>query len=408
MDPAASPGFESIAGLELTGELRVGLEQDGISVPTPVQRVAIPAILEGKNVVVESGTGTGKTLAYLLPILQTLRGTPDARGMIIAPSTELCLQSLRVAERYKDPSINVVGMVAGGNPQRQLQRLKKGARLVFGTPGRILEMIEQGKLKRPSVLVFDEPEPILTSKGGSLWQELVSRRGTTLQLVLCAATFGSNSEAFIRTVMGPDVFRTKVNDDPLRSRIHHHRVRVADESKRDMSLAHFVRQQRCQRAIVFVNQPHLFRHLFRFLNQQGLPTVSVSRERSKLECQQALSDFRNGRSRILLTTDEAGTGLDVDGVDWVLHYELPSSARAYLHRAGRTGRAGQTGISVLWVGDTERSQLARIERELGIQFLPWSRDEAQRTRSLPRRVGALSPSAGCESSSDVLWSRGKR
>jgi len=369
---ASASGFEGIAGFEMTDAVARGFERDGISTPTPVQSAAIGPILAGSHVVIESGTGTGKTLAYLLPLLQRLRQSPEGRVACFAPATELAIQTLRTVERYKEPSLNVCALVASSNQHQQQARLQKSTRLVVGTTGRILEMFAKRKLKGVTTMVLDEPEPILANKDAAFLREVLSRPQPQVQLIFAAATYGARAEQWILELMGNNVVRTQVEDNPLHSRITHSFLRVRDEAGKDLLLARFIQNNRCKRAIVFVNQPHLIRHLYRFLGEHSLRPVSVSQERSKQECKQALLDFAQSDARILLTTDEAATGLDMPEVPWVLHYELPNSAQAYVHRAGRTARAGHSGHSVALVSDQARAMLNRIASELKIEFLPFS------------------------------------
>ncbi|HEY5959635.1 MAG TPA: DEAD/DEAH box helicase [Polyangiaceae bacterium] len=364
-----TPRFESIAGFEVTPAVAAGLRQDRILSPTEVQLAAIGPILEGRHVVIESGTGTGKTLAYLLPVLQRLRLVPETRAVCFAPATELAIQVLRVAERYKQPDLSTVALVTQGNQRLQATRLQKSTRLVVGTPARILEMYQSRKLKGVNIVVLDEPEPILASRDAAYLREVLSRPDPKIQLILAGATFGSQSEQLIGKLTGDSAVRTRIADDPLKSRIEHHYVRIRHENGKDLALARFLQQNHCKRAIVFVNQPNLIRHLYRYLDEQNLSPVTVSQDRTKLQCKQALQDFNLSQAKVLLTTDQVATGLDIADVEWVLHYELPSSAKAYVHRAGRTGRAGKGGKSVIFVSDAERVQMKRIERELDVEFL---------------------------------------
>lgn len=360
--------FASLAGFQLTPEITAALAKDGIATPNSVQRAAFTPILEGRNVVIESGTGTGKTLAYVLPILQRLRESPTSRAVCYAPATELAVQTKRVIERYKDAALKTAALVASGNQRLQSARLERSTRLIVGTPGRILEMYEKRKLKGFNIVVLDEPEPLFTSRDSAYLREVLSRPDPKLQLIVVGATFGSNTERFIRESMGSDVVRTKIDEDPLRKLINHRVVNVHQEGGRDFVLARFLTKHRCKRAIVFVNQPNLLRHLYRYLNEQGASTVSVTQDRTKLQCEQAMRDFVSGKATVLLTTDRAAAGLDLPALEWVLHYELPASAPAYVHRAGRTGRAGSTGNSVVFATKAERIQLLRIESELNLTF----------------------------------------
>ena len=218
------------------------------------------------------------------------------------------------------------------------------------------------------MMVLDEPEPVLASRNAAYLREILTRPEPKLQLMFVGATFGVNSEQWILNLLGSDGTRTKVDDDPLTSRIAHQVVRVRHEGEKDFALARFVRKHDCKRAIVFVNQPNLVRHLYRYLSEQGFATVTVSPDRNKQQCKQALLDFGAGKANILLTTDAVATGLDVPNVNWVLHFELPNSLESYVHRAGRTGRAGQSGTSVVFVSDPDRPLINRFEQKLGVSF----------------------------------------
>ena len=318
--------------------------------------------------IIQSGTGTGKTLAYLLPVLQRLRAPDSGRSLIFAPATELALQTLRVAERYKQPSINAGSLVSTTNTRTQKSKVQQSTRLIVGTPGRILEQFAERKLKGVTTIVLDEPDPILASKGAEYLREILSRPEPKVQLIFAAATLGANATRLAKEFMGDALVHTRVEADPLQSHITHQYLNVRSESTRDISLAHFLEEAKCKRAIVFVNQPNLLRHLFRFLGERNLKPVSLSTDRSKLDRQNALRAFSASEARVLLTTDQAMTGIDIPDVEWVLHYELPSSALAYVHRAGRTGRAGKSGTSVILTTREDRPAQTRIEKELGLRF----------------------------------------
>lgn len=368
MNQSAPSSFQSIAGLELTAEIVAGFAKDGITIPTAVQLAAIGPILQGLPAIVESGTGTGKTLAYLLPILQKLRTDPKARAVCIAPASELAIQILRVAQRYASSGIKTAALIATGNQRLQAAKLEKSTRLVVGTLDRILELYEKRKLKGVNLVVLDEPEPILSGRGADYLREVLTRPEPKLQIVMVGATFGQNSERFIQTVLGSNAVRTQVKDDPLRSQITHVAIKVRNEGEKDFVVARYLSKHQSKRAIVFVNQPSLIRHLYRYLSDQGMRTVTVSHERTKLQCEEAMREFASGKAEVLLTNDQSATGLDFVDVESVLHFELPSSGKAYVHRAGRTGRAGKSGHSVVFVTEADRSRLAKLERELGFEF----------------------------------------
>ena len=362
------PSFAA-TGLEVDEAMLAAFQADGISAPTAVQVAAIGPILAGQHVIINSGTGTGKTLAYLLPILQRLRAPDSGRSLIFAPATELALQTLRVADRYKHPSINSGALVATTNARKQKAKVQQSTRLIVGTPGRILELFAERKLKGVTTIVLDEPDPILATKGAEYLREILSRPEPKVQLIFAAATLGANAKRLAEEFMGEARVHTQMTEaDPLQSNITHRYLNARTEATKDLELARFIEEAKCKRSIVFVNQPNLLRHLFRFLTERNLKPVSLSSDRSKLDRQNALRAFGASEARVLITTDQAMTGIDVPDVEWVLHYELPSSALAYVHRAGRTGRAGKSGQSVVIVTREDRPIQERIAKELGIRF----------------------------------------
>ncbi|MEQ1568832.1 MAG: DEAD/DEAH box helicase [Myxococcota bacterium] len=363
------PGFESIDGLTVTETVARALAAAGITTPTPVQAEAVGAVLAGRHVLLHSGTGTGKTLGYLLPVLQLLRANDGHRAVVFAPGTELAMQTLRVADAVRDEAITTAPAVATSSARRQRDRLQRSTRLVVGTPDRLVELFRTGKLRGTRIVVFDELEVILTSPATAFLDELLVRSEPKLQLVVATATMGPRSVAFVDRWM-PDAVRVQPAADPLRHDITHGVVRVPRGQGKEVALARFVEQRGCRRAIVFVNDPHQQSHLYRYLGQHRLSAVTVGREGTKAQRQQSLDAFRRGDARVLLTSDAVARGLDVPDVPWVLHYDLPASAEAYVHRAGRTGRAGKSGASVVFVEDEGRGQLHHLARELGIEFVP--------------------------------------
>lgn len=359
--------FESLPGFVLRDEIARCFVEDGITTPSEAQRAAFEPILLGRHVVVDSATGTGKTLAYLLPLLQRLNDSSEGRVVCLAPAAELAVQTLHVADRYKPKDLATGALVGGGNQKKQKDRVTKSTRLVVGTPGRVLEMIAERKLKGITTVVLDEPEPILAGKDAAFLREVLSRPPRP-QLVVVGATFGQNAADFVARLMGDDFVRTETHDNPLVTRIRHSLMRVRDAGDRDLQLCRFLQAEKARRAIVYVNQSHLIRHVYRFLEEDGVRTVTLSQDRTKDQCKQALRLFAQGDAEVLLTTDRAATGIDIADVPWVIHYELPHSTQAYVHRAGRTGRAGKDGHSIALVGDQERIVLKRLERDLGLEF----------------------------------------
>ena len=362
--------MDEFAGVELTERVIAALAADRITAPTAVQAAAIPAILAGEPTLMRASTGSGKTLAYLLPILQRLRAPDGRRAVVFAPGTELAMQTLRVANAYKADEVTTGSAVATTSIRRQRERVTRSTRLIVGTPDRLLDLFASGNLKGVHTIVLDELEPILTGPDTETLFELLSRSEPRVQLIVASATLGPRSVAFLERFM-PACVRVEPPESALTDDIRHHFIRVPMGRSRDVVLARFLQDNRCRRAIVFVSDPAVASHLYFFLREHGLDPVTVSHDRSKRDRREGLDAFRDGRARVLIVSDAVARGLDVPGVEWVLHYDLPRSAQVYVHRAGRTGRAGAKGCSVALVDERAWSALQAIGKALGLRFLPW-------------------------------------
>ena len=369
-------GFAGLEGFDLTDTIQRGFTEEQIEAPTAVQRDGIAAILAGKQVVLHSGTGTGKTLAYLLPVMQRLRDATTGRTVVMTPATELAMQIARTANLYKEEALNVGTAVSSVKHGRQKSRITKSTRLIIGTPGRILELYAEKKLKGVTTMVLDEPDPILNSKGGDFLCEILRRPEPKVQLIMAGATLGPRAQALIAEKMGEERVYVEPGEDPLHENIAHHFVGVKGSMGKDVTLARFLDENRCERAIVFVNKGKVISHLYRYLNEHGHDTVTLSEERSQHQRKEAMRAMREGDAKVLVTTDAASRGLDFFDIPWVFHYDMPSSHHAYVHRAGRTGRAGKVGTSVAILTDKERSVLKRVTKELAITCTPFQRTKS--------------------------------
>jgi superfamily II DNA/RNA helicase len=286
--------------------------------------------------------------------------------VIFAPGAELVMQTMRVIEAYRDPELTVAAAVATSSHRRQRQRIQRSTRLIVGTPDRLLELFSAGKLKQVTVVVLDELEPILSARDADYLAEVLSRPEPKRQLV-ASATLGRRSQDFLDRFM-PDRVTARPEGSPLKSAIRHLVVPVPPSRGKEVALASFVENNRCRQAIVFAADARHHRHLFRYLSEHGLSVDTVSRERTKAQRQGALDAFRSGGLRLLLTTDAAARGLDIPDVSWVIHYDLPRTPQEYIHRAGRTGRAGRQGSSVVLADRAMQGAVRNLERELDLRF----------------------------------------
>ncbi len=361
----------NVPGLELPDFLAQSLAKAEITTPTAIQLAAIPVVLAGNDVVIQSGTGTGKTLAYVLPLLQRVRADEKFRAVVMAPSPELAVQILRVVDAFKGPGISSCLLIGSVNADRQKDKLKQRPRIVVGTPGRVLEMIFAKKLKTAeiSALVLDETDALLSRENERDLREIASRPEFKAQLLVVSATLGPGAEKLTHDLMNVEHVRLALGSQVLISDIAHHFM-TFEVARKEIWLAKLIKERRIRHALVFVNKLQNVPHLDRFLNEHGIPAASISSERSKHDRQAALDDFKQGVARALVVTDTAARGLDLPGLEWVIHYDVARDAEVYVHRAGRTGRAGAPGRSVMMVAPNEMFLLKRYSEDLGIEFKP--------------------------------------
>ncbi len=348
------------------------LEKEGIAEPMPVQEVAIPALTEGKDAYVSAATGTGKTLAYLLPILGKIDpAIPAAQAIVLAPTHELASQIhqqvLRLAQNSGLP-IRSLLLIGGANTRRQLEKLKKKPQLAVGSAGRILELVRTKKLKVPKVgtVVVDEADRMLSSESLATVQELLELLPARPQLVFVSAT---EQEAASASAQGlaPDLVRLSAGSNQVNADIRHVFFKTEERGKADL-LRRLVRAIEPERALVFVHRNKDAELVKSKMEHYGIPVADLHGARGKLERKKAMDDIRSGKVCVLVVSDIAARGLDIKGVTHIFNYDVPAASKDYLHRAGRTGRAGEEGFAISLVAGQEARLVRRFESELGIEM----------------------------------------
>ncbi len=356
--------------LPLGEPARAALAERGITTPTPVQQASAAPLLAGLDVVLHAPTGTGKTLAYVLPLLGAATAEGGRRVLVVAPGAELAMQSLRVAAECGGEALSSAPAIATTNRRRERDKLQRSTRWIVGTPERLADLFADGKLKGVGTLVLDELDPILASPASGFLPELIRRAEPRMQIVVASATLGARSEQFIRERMAADVVRVAPPPDAQPETIAHHAERIGGNQPKDIAIAKFIQEHRCRRVILFVGDPRRQHYLAHYLGEHRCAAVVLSRDGSKQQRQAALQAFRDGQVRVLITTDAVARGLDVPDVDWVLHDDVPTALPLYVHRAGRTGRAGRPGTSVVFAAPNEREALRHLEKALGRSLPP--------------------------------------
>lgn len=359
----------TFAALPLAAHTLLALQRDGITEPTAIQAAAWGPIAQGQDTVVQATVGTGKTLAYLLPLLAKLHTDPKARFLIMAPTPELAVQILRVVESYKPAGVSSVGLIGGTNAERQKDKLKKHPTFMVGTPGRILDFVAIKKIKLPTLtaLVLDESDEILASAVHDALAHLLADTALAAQKICVSATFGDGMRYLKANVLRPDCATATGGDQLLNPAIKHISVRC-DANRKDVLLLQLLDKHHIKQALVFVNKRAYVPHLYAFLNEHGVASEGLSAERDKRSRESAMVSFRKGRARVLVATDAAARGIDIKGLPWVVHYEPARDADTYVHRSGRTGRAGADGASLTLVTAAEAHLIQRYSKALGIDF----------------------------------------
>jgi ATP-independent RNA helicase DbpA len=362
---------------------------------TPIQAQSIPVLLEGRDVIGKSQTGSGKTAAFAIPILQAILPIRHrVQALILCPTRELCAQvalDIRKLGR-KQPDLRVLTL-AGGQPARpQVESLKRGAHIVIGTPGRTLDHLRRGSLdlSKLSTLVLDEADRMLDMGFQEEVEGILAHAPSDCQTVLFSATFPESIDALSARYQHDPV---RVTIEEIQSKapdIRQEYVEVALADKVAALIA-LLSNDQISSAVVFCNMKAVTEEVATALNESGLRATALNGNLEQYERDQVMVKFRNGSTPVLVATDLAARGIDVADLDAVINFDLPYKADTYVHRIGRTGRAGKRGIAVSIATSREILKLKDIEEYTGQQIakvaLPTT-SPAQRpsTRGAPKKV----------------------
>ncbi|PIC85533.1 RNA helicase [Sporosarcina sp. P20a] len=333
--------------------------------PMPIQSQMIPEMLSGKDIVAESPTGTGKTLAYALPVIQMVDGNlPKTQALIITPSQELSMQIVNVIrELVEGTSVTVTQLIGGANMQRQVEKLKKKPTIVVGTPGRLNELVRERKLKMYDIqyLVIDEGDQLLSREYRVLVKSLIEAANPERQLAVVSATITDEIELVAKQLM-KDPIRLQVNSDeiPNSGQVVHSYVKVDERRKTDILRG--ISALSGVRALTFMNNVDQLRMKELKLLYNDAPIAVLYSDMKKLDRQKTLEDFRKGTIRILIATDLAARGLDIEGLTHVIHVDVPHTAEQYVHRSGRTGRAGADGEVLTLLSYPEERDYRKVSK----------------------------------------------
>jgi ATP-dependent RNA helicase RhlE len=375
----------SFEPLGLSADLLRAVADEGYIEPTPVQARAIPPVLEGRDVLAAAQTGTGKTAAFVLPILQRLTKHANAsfsparhpvRTLVLTPTRELAMQVQESVLAYGRHLPLRSTVVYGGVPiDPQIKALRDGVEILVATPGRLLDHVGQRtvNLGQVEILVLDEADRMLDMGFIPDVRKIIDLLTSRQQTLMFSATISPDVERLADEFLKrPEVIQVApqgATADLVRQVVYP----VDRDRKRDL-LEHLIRKQDLRQVLVFTRTKIAASRLASQLDRDGIAAVAIHSDRSQPERTRALDDFKNGRIQILVATDVAARGLDIEALPHVINYELPTHAQDYIHRIGRTGRAGATGDAISLVCVDEVDLLRAIQRMLK-RAIPWQVEE---------------------------------
>lgn len=397
--PTSIPGgFDT---LNLISPICRAVNEEKYTSPTPIQTEAIPHLLQGRDLLGCAQTGTGKTAAFALPILQRLAEYKDrpkhkeVRSLILTPTRELAHQieeSFRVYGRYL--KFNQAVVFGGVSPKAQIRSLARGVDVLVATPGRLLDLYNQGcmNLDKVSVFVLDEADQMLDMGFLPDVKKIFATIPDTRQTVLFSATLPSEIVRLTQHFLNDPI---KISVAPPSSTVNkvEQRIMFVDRDNKSALLESILEDESVYRVLVFTRTKHGANRIAKTLSKKRIRTEAIHGNKSQAARMQALNKFRAGHVRVLVATDVASRGLDVDGITHVINYELPKEAESYVHRIGRTARAGASGIALSFCDSEERGYLRTIERTIN-QTVTVDKDHAFHSESIATKTSHRSGGNG--------------
>lgn len=359
--------------LNLNKDMVEALKNLKITEATEVQEKSIPLALVGKNILAQSETGTGKTLAYLLPLIEKLqKDKKEMQAIILAPTYELCMQIHNtILELKKESGVSITStqLIGSANIARQIEKLKDKPNILVGSAGRVLELIRKKKITAGTIktIVLDEVDKLLDSKNIPLIKEIVKNTQKVDQFLMFSATINNSSLQLSKELVEDlAVIRVKgsnkVNED-----ITHNYIMV-EERKKIEYLRKLIHAARPKRAIVFISNSFNVDQTLEKLKFHKINAATIHGDIDKDERKNALESFRKGKIQVLVASDVAARGLDIKGVTHVINLDTPRDPKNYLHRVGRVGRAGEKGEAYSLVDNRDLNNIRVYEKDLNLKF----------------------------------------
>jgi len=373
---------QNFSELSISAYTKERLSRAGFATPTPVQAAAIPHALEGKDVLATAQTGTGKTLAFLVPIMEDLlkQETPGVAALVLVPTRELAMQVAEHYDRLRGRQLPAAAIVVGGvSEAQQLSALRKGARLVVATPGRLEDFLDRKLInfRALRILVLDEADRMLDMGFLPAIRRIAAALPNKRQTLFFSATLEASAARLVDNYLNDPV---RLSFGSVLKPSENVRIQALEVSHhRKQEVLQQLLAQETGRCLVFARTKRGTERLAKTLTRNGFTAAMIHGDRSQSQRNAALAGFQKGRYRILVATDLASRGIHVQDIAHVINYDLPDIAENFIHRVGRTGRAGQQGLASTLFSSDQRSDMFLLERALGLQM-----ERTQAGSSLPR------------------------
>ncbi|MDF2959015.1 MAG: box helicase protein [Paenibacillus sp.] len=359
------------AALGISDELAEALNRQGYTDPTPIQKEAIPVVLSGEDVIAQAQTGTGKTLAFVLPILESLDPKKNyTQALIVTPTRELAIQITGEVQKWAPvKGISVLAAYGGQDVERQLKKLEGAIHMIIATPGRLLDHLRRGtvQLQRLSTLVLDEADQMLHMGFLKEVEEIIIQTSPKRQTLLFSATMPGPIRNLAKSYMkAPQEIKVKSKQVTL-TEIEQIAVKTTDRGKQE-ALVRLIDEYKPYLAMIFCRTKLRASKLNEALQEMGYASDELHGDLTQAKREQVMKRFREAKIQLLVATDIAARGLDVEGITHVFNYDMPHDVESYIHRIGRTGRAGQRGMAVTMVAQRDQGTLEAIERGINAEL----------------------------------------
>lgn len=355
------------------------LEELGIQSPTPVQKQVMPFLIQkGDDLIAQAQTGTGKTAAFGLPLLMKMDHTRrDIQGLVLAPTRELAKQIGKQLFRFTKYTDKVFTEVLGGgdNIDQQIEKLKRPTHIIVATPGRLMDLLEKDALTLEFVryVVLDEADEMLSMGFKAQIVEILKLAAMRRATWLFSATFPDGIQQLIKGCMSANAHSVQIDTANVVNRDIDHRYAICKRAEKTAFIVNFLKRQKEQRGLIFTRTKHGAMDLCHELREHGFAVEALQGDLMQKERDKVMRAFKKERVQIVVATDVAARGIDVAGLTFVIHHQLPDQIEYYTHRSGRTARAGNKGMSLALIEPNEKAQVTEIENKLRVKFSEWRR-----------------------------------